>query len=338
MDPERLSRYFFIILLLIVLFLSFLVIKPFLTYIVLGLVLTAVLYPVYKWLNKKIKSRNVCASIVVILVLLAIVLPSFYIISSLVQQATVAYQTYGNAEAVERFSEFFTHVSGQEVNFAGLVQNSLFWLKTNISSYAPTLVTSITDIFLGLFVLFFVMFYCLKEGNNLYAEVKDLIPLKKKYKANLMSEAKNMVSAVMYGQVITAIIQGGLGGLGFLIFGIPNPVLWGFVMIILAFLPVVGPPLVWIPAGIIELINGNYVAGIGILIYGAVVISNVENVIRPRIISGKSKLHPAIVLIGVLGGLKIFGFAGLIIGPLILAILIVLLRTYKEDFKMPDAD
>ncbi|MFH1505656.1 MAG: AI-2E family transporter [archaeon] len=337
MDQERLSRYFFIVVLLIVLYLSIVVIRPFLTYIVLGLVLTAILYPFYKWLCKKVKNKNVAASIIVILVLLAIIMPLFYIITSLVQQAGVAYQTYGNAETVERFSEFITHISGQEVDVKEFVNNSMYWLKTNISSYAPTVVTSITDIFLGLFVLFFVMFYALKEGNNLYDEIKELIPLKKKYKVKLFAETKNMVGAVMYGQVITAIIQGGLGGLGFLLFGIPNPVLWGFIMIILSFLPIVGAPIIWIPAGIIQIVNGNYVSGIGILIYGIVVISQIDNFIRPKLISRKSKLHPAVVLVGVLGGLKVFGFVGLILGPLILAILMVLLRTYTEDFKPADS-
>jgi len=167
----------------------------------------------------------------------------------------------------------------------------------------------------------------------LYEEIKELVPLRKKYKYKLINETEKVLKGVLYGQVLTAIIQGAIGGLALFVLGVPNSLFWGFIMVILSFLPLVGTPIVFVPASIILIAQGHVISGIILLIIGFVVIMNVDNVIKPKLISSKSKIHPVVALIGVLGGLALFGFVGIIIGPIIIALLNVLLIFYREEFR-----
>ena len=119
--------------------------------------------------------------------------------------------------------------------------------------------------------------------------------------------------------------------IGLLIIGVKSALLWGLVMMIFALVPFVGTPIVWIPLGLIEFISGNPAKGILVLLYGALVISSIDNIIKPRIIGKKAQVHPVLILLGVLGGIKMFGFVGLMFGPLLLALLLVLLDLYQVD-------
>jgi predicted PurR-regulated permease PerM len=158
-----------------------------------------------------------------------------------------------------------------------------------------------------------------------------LLPLTRERKEKMAFEIKSAAHAAIYGQISIALLQGALGGLGFFIVGIGNPVFWGFIMTIMAFIPVTGTGIVWFPAAIMQLINGNILGGIFLLAYGFIVVSGIDNLIRPKIIAGKAKIHPVIALLGVLGGLKLFGFFGIIIGPLIAAIFIAMAGFFVKE-------
>lgn len=136
---------------------------------------------------------------------------------------------------------------------------------------------------------------------------------------------------MLYGQVMTAILQGVLGGLGFSFFGVSNPILLGFFMILLSFLPIIGTAIIWVPASLFLIVSGEIFRGLGLLIY-CVAVMNVDTFLKPRLISARSNIHPVVVLLEVLGGLKLFGFIGLFAGPLILALLIALIRFDEEDY------
>ena len=197
---------------------------------------------------------------------------------------------------------------------------------------APDFLGSLTELVLGLFIMFFVMFYLFQGRRRSFDRFRELIPLAPNLKDKLIEEIKSVTWAVVYGQVMTALVQGTLGGVGFFIFGVPNPILWGFTMIILSFLPVVGTSIIWVPAGILLILSGETFRGIGLLLWGGILVMNVDNFLKPRLISGRSNIHPVTVLLGVLGGLKLFGFIGLVAGPLILALLIALIRFYEEEY------
>ena len=332
MNSEKLSRYFFIFLLLIIIYLSYLVLRPYITFAIFGMIFAFAFYPLYKRLHKRFKSDTVCAWITLIFVILLIILPATYIVFNLVQETSKAVEAF-NADSLTGISLKLSDIIGQDVDLNSYANEFASDLKEWVLFYGVELLGKVASILIGLFIMFFIMFYGLKGGKDLIAEFLSLIPLKNKYKEKLMLEIQNMIQAVLYGQITTAIIQGALGGIALFIFGVPNPIFWGFIMIICAFIPFLGTPLVFVPASIYLFTVGNNFGGIGLLAFGFLVLINIDNFLRPILIQSKAKVHPTVALVGVLGGLSAFGLIGLILGPLILALLLVLLRFYSEDFQ-----
>ncbi|MBW2990633.1 AI-2E family transporter [Candidatus Woesearchaeota archaeon] len=331
LDPSKISRYIFIVLLLILLYLAFLLVQPFFTYIFLGLILTIAVYPFYKWFSKRIKHKRTSSVIAIILILLIIIIPSFIVVSALVKQTANFFNSF-EPGSLDNINNYLVNAFGPRADISDNINELITNTKDFIVKSAFTIAGSVAEIVLGLFVMFFIMYYGFVEGEKWFSQIKDVIPFSKKRRERLVREIKNVTQAVIYGQIFIAVLQGILGGIGFFIVGIPNPVFWGFVMTILAFLPIVGTGMVWAPAGIILIINGNVWWGIFLLVYGFFMIAGIDNILRPRIISGKGKIHPIVALVGLLGGLKVFGFLGIIIGPLIAALFIAMAEFYYEDY------
>ncbi len=158
-----------------------------------------------------------------------------------------------------------------------------------------------------------------------------LLPMDERRKDAMFHEIQAVTWAMVAGHLLTSIIQGAVGAVGFFLFGIGNAAFWGFIMIILALIPMVGPVLLYIPAGVVLFLNGNQIQGIGLIVYGLVVVSLVDNLVRPLLVEQRAHVHPILTLVGVLGGLSAFGIMGLFIGPLILAVFVGTLRTYLKE-------
>ncbi|MFH1212319.1 MAG: AI-2E family transporter, partial [Candidatus Woesearchaeota archaeon] len=333
MDHITLSKIVFVIILGFVLFLSYKIIAPYISFIVLAVILGFLFRPIYRALEKKIKQKTIASLIVVFLVLFIIIIPVLLMFAGLVVQASAAYRNISKLDALKEISAGISEKTGLGIDISAQINTAVLNLKNYIINSVPTIIGGIAHMLIGLFIMCFVMFYIYKEGDTLYAVIKEHFPLKKEYKEAMFREFDKVTKAVLYGQVITAIVQGSIAGLGFFIFGIPNPLFWGFIMVILAFLPFIGAPLVWVPASILEIAQGNYFSGVGLFIYGAVIVSNIDNIIKPKIISGKANIHPVVVMLGVIGGLQVFGFIGLFVGPRILEILIIRMKSYGNDFE-----
>ena len=180
--------------------------------------------------------------------------------------------------------------------------------------------------------MLFVMFYSLQSGRGSFERVRALIPLAPNLKDKLIEEIKSVTWAVVYGQVVTALVQGTLGGLGFLIFGVPNAVLWGFVMIVLSFLPLIGTPIIWAPIGIFLILSGATARGIGLLIWGGLLVMNVDNFLKPPPDQWTIQHPSGSRFAGGAGRAETFRLIGLVVGPLILALLITLINFYEEEY------
>jgi len=315
---------------------AFFLLYPFLQYLVFALLLTYMLHPLKRRLQVRIRSRSVVALLMILLILVAIILPVVFITTKLVREvrSTVSILTESPDRYVylEKVEVWVQRVTGEPADLHVYKNQLIAQVRGFLVKTAPDFLGSLTDWLLGFFIMLFVMFYSLQSGRSGFERVRALIPLAPNLKDKLIEEIKSVTWAVVYGQVVTALIQGSLGGLGFLIFGVPNAVLWGFVMIVLSFLPLIGTPIIWAPAGIFLILSGATARGIGLLLWGGILVMNVDNFLKPRLISGQSNIHPVVVLLGVLGGLKLFGFIGLVTGPLTLALLIALVRFYEEDY------
>ena len=226
------------------------------------------------------------------------------------------------------------------VSFAAGSLLGVAFLDLLPEAFESGLKDSIPIFILHLFILLFVMFFLFRDGKVFVDKIERLLPLKVRYRQHIFKKLSDMTYAVVYGSIIIAMIQGALGGIGFFIFGLSSPLLWGIVMVFAALIPYIGSTIIWFPAALMLIFNGYInlettlmIKGILLMIYGIFVIGTVDNILKPKIIGDKAGLHPILVMLGVVGGLSLFGFIGVIVGPIILAMLVAFVDIYEEEKK-----
>lgn len=325
---KKYYRYVFLIVLITILYLSFRLIQPFITAIFTSILLSYLFFPVYRIINARLHNKNIASFITCILILLVILIPIFLIANHLIDESRLLYQKIESNNFLPEISNFLEETL-DTIDINPYIKQSINSALKYLMDETTNFIVSIPLKILNFFIMLFIIFYLLKDGPIIVDKVTSLIPLEEEYKEHILKEIKEVTSAIIFGITITSLVQGIIGGLGFLIFGIESPIMWGFVMAISAMIPFIGPAFIWVPAGIIQIIYGNLFSGIGILAYGISVISTIDNIIKPKIIGSKAKIHPIIILMGIVGGIRMFGFIGIIIGPLILSLLLVTLRVYK---------
>jgi predicted PurR-regulated permease PerM len=175
-------------------------------------------------------------------------------------------------------------------------------------------------------LMIFTMYYFFKDGETVVKQIKTLVPLSKEQVNRIFKQLREVIYATMYGGVVVALLQGLLGGILFAIFGISSPVFWGAVMALLSIIPFVGAFVIYIPAGMILIFSGSYVKGILVIALGTIIVSQVDNVVRPLLVSGKTSMHPLLLFFSMLGGVALFGLLGIVLGPLIAAVFVTLLQ------------
>src|SRR3989344_4223667 len=339
----KIKKHFLLILGILLLILSILIVRPFITAIISGAFLAYMFHPVNRWLNKRVKKPSLSAALTLLLILLVLVVPAIFIARSFVEEAFFIYQqgeyllstglsncNAGTCLSVKNF------LSGPLIS--DYIKNALStissWLIDQVSSFA----FSLPKIFINLFVFSFVVFYLLRDGEEALKKIKEWLKIKEHQREAIFNRVSEVTHGVVYGYLLTAMVQGFMGGVGFALFGLHSPIFWGFTMAVLAVLPYVGTGIVWIPASIMIIIQGVSLGesgliwkGIGLFAYCIVFVGLIDNLIRPWIIGTKAKIHPALVLIGVIGGLFSFGIIGVLLGPLILELTSLVVSIYFHD-------
>lgn len=349
---EEYSKYFFLALFILLIYLSFLVVKPFISAILGSILLAYIFYPIYKIVNSKLKRKNLSAILVTLLIILLVTIPIIFAVNKIARESYTSYVavkqklTTGNLFGVEcngkdnflcRMADSIKGVTG-DPSVKNYLDETLKKIALFVTQTTSNLLFSIPNIILNLFIMFFMMFYLFRDGEQVVKIVKRKIPIKREYENKIFKRFNDMMHAVVYGNVITALIQGVVGAIGFMIFGIPSALFWGVLMAFFALVPYIGTAIIWIPA-VIYLLGSGYFGGdpiifwkgIGLLIYSVIVISSIDNIIKPKIIGTRANVHPLVVLFGVVGGAALFGFIGIIIGPIILTMLITLFEIYEKE-------
>lgn len=338
-QPGTANRWFIYGLVLVLGVLSFLVFKPFASYALMGLLLAYASYPVYEALRDTIGYPRVASATIVLVIFASVIGPLVLVTFALVQDLTNIARSLSPQEVrnmVELVLRRIYTLMGRDVPETGFATDVLARVVPTIQSYLTAQISNLfgilTRMFVGLFIMAFVIYYALVDGPRLLDYTRSVMPLTDVQSDHLMKRVKATVDAAFLGQIVVSIAQGAVGALGFAIFGVPNPIFWGFVMIILAVIPFVGAFLVWAPAAAIMLALGNTFGGVGLLLWGLLPVSLVDNWLRPYFIGSRAEIHPAIVLLGVMGGLLVFGFIGFVIGPLVLAMFIAVLNFWRKDY------
>ncbi|MEM5802671.1 MAG: AI-2E family transporter [Candidatus Aenigmatarchaeota archaeon] len=330
---------FLLILLALLAFVSFLILKPFLTYILFSIILTVVSYPLYEKLKSRLRFAPLTAILVILLIVIAVIVPSLYLTITVFTQARdiifeIDVSEFKNLQSLENSLENFF---GIELDFAETIKIWILDLSTTIRSYIIgniiNLTRTLVNFIAGVILMLFIMFYLFVDGKRIVEQVKKYFPIEDKYKDHLFTRAYRSIQGLFLGLFLTAVVQGISAAVGYLIFGMSNVVLLGFLTGVLSLVPFLGSPAVYIPISIYLLSKGNLFGGLGLILYGFFIISNIDNFLRPLIVRFRVKIHPLYVILGVVGGAAFLGFSGIVMGPLILALFQEVLEVYRLSKK-----
>jgi len=327
------SLTYFLFLLVAFLTLTALLIWPVFPYVVIALAIAYLLHPFNKRMEKRIPSAKVRASLLTFVAFMSFAVPLVLVIQGVSRD-------FASALQVERGKQFLATarawLTARHYEFvADWIEQTVDQGIQFIVNAIPGLFGSVFSVSLGVFVCLFVFYYFIKEGEAIWATFLAALPLPQELKGRVEKEVTGVMRGIFYGQVLTAIIQGGIGGLGLMFFNVPQAGMLTALMMLCAFFPFVGTVLVWGPAGLIKLASGQTADGLGLLIFGAVIVMQLDNFIRPRLISQHSNVHPVVILIGIIGGSQVFGFIGFLVGPLIFSIFLQLFR-FIAEYRLSD--
>lgn len=351
MTPKDYTRYFFILFSLLVIFLVYLIVKPFLIAILSAFVMAYIFYPVYSWINRKFKNDNLSAGLSILLIMIVVLVPFAILLVSIANDLPGTYGSWKRYTTGAVFNDLCGVQPDHAVcsiysSIRGVITNERFGFSTatiesitntinkNIFSFVFSLPRRILDAFIILFVTFFLF----KDAKLLMDKVRRVLPLKESHKGRLLKTLYDVTSATIYGQLLVALIQGIAAGIGYAIFGIDNFVIFGTLTFFAALIPIVGTGLIWGPivfmkimTGYLTNAQGEVLSGTLLLIYSLIFVAWMDNILRPKIIGKRANIHPAVVLLGVLGGIRVFGIIGVIIGPVLLAIFLNLIKIYEIE-------
>jgi len=345
---DRTGRFFILGALAVALFLAWKVFRPFLSAIAIAAILDIVFYPLFARLRRAFGGRGgPAAGVTVVIVVLSVMLPAVSVGFLVTKQAIDLYQALGvkaadmgldgllqirDLEAAEAWlGAHAPWLDTQMLNLKGIAMSFL----GKVSDYGVKLGTSLASNILtsiGTFaVVLFSLFFFLLDGGRFARWASGLIPLHEDHQQQLRRTFIGIVKSAVTGSGIVAIVQGLLGGLAFWGVGLPGA-LWGSVMAFMSLVPVVGCAIIWIPASLVLFAQGNTGAGIFLLLWGVLVISSVDNVIRVFVVKGPVEMHPLLIFFSVVGGIQFAGMLGVVFGPLIVAVVQSLLEIFRGEF------
>jgi len=333
---------FLLFCLILVLLFGYLVLRPFLNIFILALVIATITYPVYGRILRLTGSReNLSSLLTIVFVVLVLIIPSLLLLGLLAGESV---QVYGwinekvqngalEQSVVQRTADlqerFFPKLDLERLD----VGQKLTALAGTLSGFMVKVSTSalkgITSTIWQFFLMLFALFYFYKDGPGFLRWMMHLTPLPGSLEREIAEKFKEVSESAFFGTFLTALAQGFLGGLGFLIVGLP-PLVWGVLMAFLSLIPMVGTFLVWGPAAILLMASDRLGAGIFLVIWGVVVVGLSDNVLRPLLMKGKSQLHPLLIFFSLIGGMIAFGALGILLGPLAIVLVIAMLRAYEE--------
>jgi len=345
-STQMIFRYFLIIFLITIFFMGKLL-WPFLSILVLAFVLTGTFYPVYCFFAKKM--RPALASVLTCtIIFLVVFVPLVFLIGALSKEAYSLYlmgtsktvsqdlkQLLQNSRIIESIEGFLANydikLGAEHLNkgLSELGRSVGLFLYEQVSTIASNILKFLINFAFMLLVIFFLLI----DGKKLIAFLIELSPLPEDQDRKLMGKFHEMASVVLIVNGVSGVVQGILGGAVFAIFGLSSPFLWGSIMAIAAFFPIIGISIVFIPASVYLFLKGRIAAGIFFILFYLVISSVIEYVIKPKLVGDKVRMHTLLVFLSVLGGLKVFGILGIIYGPLVITAFLTLTDIYRASYE-----
>lgn len=318
------------------------VIRPFIYPIFWAAVIAVIFYPVANKLTIKTKMPNLSSALTLLIVILVIIIPASILSMLVVNESINLYKSVSQENLVQTVTGIGDWLSSTPVapylktiesNGMTHIANAAKTISLFIFENVKNITQSSFRFFFMLFIMFYTLFFFLRDGKKILNRLMHLSPLGNKYENMLYERFTSTARATLKGIFLVGGIQGTLGGLLFFAVGIPGALIWGLIMVALSIIPAVGCSIIWLPTGIAMLLMGNIWQGLTILLFGGLVISTIDNLIRPSLVGKDIQMHPLLVLFSTLGGIFLFGISGFVIGPVIAALFTAVISIYDHYYR-----
>lgn len=346
-ERTRLQQIALGVLLLLAGFLCYTIIRPFLYSIIAAIAVSILFQPAHQWILGRVKNASLAATLSLLAIIVLTLVPAFFMTSAVIGELKDLYASLASKSSADGgWEQWLTHVLARPLRMLGMdpadPEFSLAELARGwVESASKTLlqigrgaVGNIAGFILDSIVSLFTLFFLLRDGSAIRRATSDILPLEPEQSDRLFTDIGRTVIANMYGILSVALVQGVLTGLIFFLMGLRSPVLWGLAAGLSSMIPLLGPPIVWVPGAIYLAATGAYVKAAILAGFCAGVVGTADNFIRPYVISGQVNLHPLLVFFSLLGGATAFGVMGLFIGPAVLSVTISLLELLRKPLTL----
>jgi predicted PurR-regulated permease PerM len=330
---ERLLVLTLLVATAVAFYLCYLIARPFLSALAWALALAIIAHPLHNWIAHRLRHSNLAAALAVVIVIFAVVAPAIFAAQRIVLQAVDGVQAIqvdqGQwREVIERNPRLapILRWAERQIN----LQEAARRTEEALVARASSLVKGSVWMAAELLVSFFFLFYFLRDRRTVMRSLRSLVPLSEAETDKVFGRISDTIYATVYGTIAVALVQGFLGGLIFWWLGLPAPVLWGTVMALLAIVPVLGAFVVWLPAAVFLALEGNWGKALILVAWGGIAISLIDNWLYPVFVGKRLRIHTVPVFIAIVGGLILFGAAGLILGPVLLAAAVALVEVWQR--------
>jgi len=318
---------------------------PFGSALLLAIILSIALHPIYSRLVKCVKGREkLSAFIMTLCVILLIIGPAMTLFGILTTQAIDVYQGIMNGIQADKFPEAWTEAIDRVssrfakypflsmVDVKGLLLKGLGVISSGLAAQFGTLLKNTVILAIDLTVMLIALFFLFLKGESYYRIFIDMLPFSAEHKKAVAEKVHDTFMAVINGVFLIALVQGVLTGLGFALFGLPVPVFWGSLAAIVALFPIGGAALVWFPGVLFLYIKGSTMRSILFLFWGLVFVTLPDNIAKPMLIGRRAKIPTFLLFISILGGLDAYGVFGILLGPIVVTMLTAFIQIYRDEY------
>lgn len=319
-------------------YLCWLILAPFFSILLWAAVLVIVFYPLHEQISRRIRRPGLAAALSTALVLATILLPLAGVTTAVVGELQTA---AGKLEELlprllehprlpELTQRFYQLTGSNEADIRSALQQGAARLSNSLVQGTVSVLGSALGFLVNVAFVCFTMFYLFLDGDKFVVVLRDWLPLEPAESDALLLRCREIIYASVYGVVVLAAIQGCLGGAMFWLLGLPSPLLWTLVMVILSTIPMLGTFVVWVPAALWLAITGAWGKAVALVLWGTLVIASSDNLLRPHLVGSRTRMHDLLIFFAVLGGLQAFGMLGILLGPVVLAVGISLLAAFRR--------
>lgn len=343
MQRKHAATAFLLVFGTILFYLCFLISRPFLESIFLAVLFAIIFRPANSWIHRRVHRPNLAALFSTILVLFLLVIPTIGLAIVVRREVTQLFQRLeessvsagGWTQLIVNSADPFVEWMGRNFDLSRLnlraeLNQGLKNITQSLSSLEARALSNVFGFIGNTVVMFYTLFFLFKEDKSMKQHFKSVLPLSSDQVNRLFTGVDNSIIANVYGCVAVGVTQGILTGLAFFVLGVPKSILWGIVTGLSSLIPLIGSGAVWGPAVIMLFVTGHWIKGVILFVWGAVVVAQVDNLVRPYIFRRYARMHPLLILFALLGGVKVFGALGIFVGPVVVSVTIVIFEMLKE--------